>query len=62
MLYRLCAQASIDPHQLPDPLEIDILLVGVEMGLWLAEQAANDLKLIFPKLRVQALSANKIIR
>ena len=48
--------------QRPDPLEVDILLVGVEMGLWLAEQAANDLKLIFPNLRVEALSANKVIR
>eukprot|EP00798_Chlamydomonas_sp_ICE-L_P027283 gene27283-4588_t len=31
------------------------------MGLWLAEQAANDLRLVFPFLKVQVLSANKII-
>ena len=48
-----CAQ-RIDP--------LDLLLVGVEVSLWLAEQLANDLRLCFPKLRVMAISANKVIR
>ena len=39
---------------------VDVLLTGVEVGLWMAEQLASDLALVFPKLRVQAISANKI--
>lgn len=39
--------------------EIDVLLTGVEVSLWLAEQLAADLKTIFPGLRVAAISANK---
>eukprot|EP00798_Chlamydomonas_sp_ICE-L_P027316 gene27315-4622_t len=54
-------QSTIAPTYRPDPLEVHLLIVGVEMGLWLAEQAANDLRLVFPFLKVQVLSANKII-
>eukprot|EP00798_Chlamydomonas_sp_ICE-L_P031252 gene31252-6397_t len=54
-------QYTIAPTYRPDPLEVHLLIVGVEMGLWLAEQAANDLRLVFPFLKVQVLSANKII-
>lgn len=39
---------------------VHLLLTGVEVSLWLAEQFASDLSLTFPKLRVQAISANKI--
>ena len=56
------SQSTIAPTYRPDPLEVHLLIVGVEMGLWLAEQAANDLRLVFPFLKVQVLSANKIIR
>lgn len=31
------------------------------MSLWLAEQFAADLNLVFPRLKVRALSANKIL-
>ena len=41
--------------------EVDVLLVGVEVSLWLAEQFAADLKTLFPGLRVAAISANKVI-
>eukprot|EP00798_Chlamydomonas_sp_ICE-L_P015346 gene15346-21432_t len=54
-------QSTIAPTYRLDPLEVHLLIVGVEMGLWLAEQAANDLRLVFPFLKVQVLSANKII-
>ncbi|KXZ56995.1 hypothetical protein GPECTOR_1g9 [Gonium pectorale] len=34
---------------------IDLLVTGVESSLWLAEQWAGDLKLVFPQLHVQAV-------
>ncbi|GLI64923.1 hypothetical protein VaNZ11_008318 [Volvox africanus] len=40
---------------------VDVLITGVEMSLWIAEQWAGDLKLVFPQLSVKAVSANKII-
>lgn len=40
--------------------EIDVLLTGVEVSLWLAEQLAADFKTLFPGLRVAAISANKV--
>ncbi|GIL76244.1 hypothetical protein Vretifemale_5725 [Volvox reticuliferus] len=40
---------------------VDVLITGVESSLWIAEQWAGDLKLIFPQLSVKAVSANKII-
>jgi hypothetical protein len=41
--------------------ELDVLLVGVEVSLWLAEQFAADLKTMLPGLRVAAISANKVV-
>lgn len=40
---------------------LDILVTGCEVSLWLAEQFAADLLLVFPKLRVKAVSANKLL-
>jgi hypothetical protein len=40
---------------------IDILLTGCEVSLWVAEQFASDLKKSFPRLRVQAVSSNKLL-
>lgn len=40
---------------------IDILLTGCEVSLWLAEQFASDLQNSFPRLRVKAISSNKLL-
>jgi len=40
---------------------VDILLTGCEVSLWVAEQFASDLQKAFPRLRTQAISANKIL-
>ena len=42
-------------------LGIDILLTGCEVSLWLAEQFATDLQKAFPRLRIKALSSNKLL-
>ena len=40
---------------------VDILLSGCEVSLWLAEQFASDLQKSFPKLRIVAISSNKLL-
>jgi fructoselysine-6-P-deglycase FrlB-like protein len=40
---------------------IDILLTGCEVSLWLTEQFASDLQKSFPKLRIKAVSSNKLL-
>lgn len=40
---------------------VDILLTGCEVSLWLAEQMASDLQKVFPRLRVHAVSSNKLL-
>ena len=40
---------------------IDILLTGCEVSLWLAEQFASDLQKAFPRLRITAISSNKLL-
>lgn len=40
---------------------IDILLTGCEVSLWVGEQFASDLHNAFPKLKVECLSANKLL-
>ncbi|KAL7547183.1 hypothetical protein ACHAWF_016592 [Thalassiosira exigua] len=40
---------------------IDILLTGCEVSLWLAEQFASDLQKSFPRLRIDAISSNKLL-
>ena len=41
--------------------QVDILLTGCEVSLWLAEQFAADLSKCFPKLGVKAVSSNKLL-
>jgi len=41
--------------------DVDILLTGCEVSLWIAEQFASDLQKSFPKLRIKAISSNKIL-
>ena len=40
---------------------VDLLLTGCEVSLWLAEQLASDLHLVFPTLKIVAISANKLL-
>ena len=40
---------------------LDLLVVGMEASLWVGEQWAANLRSVFPKLRVRALSANKVL-
>ena len=40
---------------------IDLLVAGVEVSLWVAEQWAADLKTILPQLRVATTSSNKLL-
>jgi hypothetical protein len=40
--------------------DIDLLVVGVETSLWLAEQFVADLRRALPKVAAEAISANKI--
>ena len=40
---------------------IDILLTGCEVSLWLAEQFASDLQKALPRLRIVAVSSNKLL-
>ena len=40
---------------------VDVLLTGCEVSLWLAEQFASDLQKSFPKLRIKAISSNKLL-
>lgn len=42
-------------------MSVDILLTGCEVSLWVAEQFASDLQKAFPKLRVEAISSNKLL-
>ena len=41
--------------------QIDILVTGCEVSLWLAEQFVADLQKCFPKLYVKAVSSNKLL-
>lgn len=48
-------------HLEPCPNRVDILLTGCEVSLWVAEQFASDLQKSFPKLRIVAMSSNKLL-
>lgn len=41
--------------------QIDILVTGCEVSLWIAEQFVSDLQKCFPKLYVKAVSSNKLL-
>lgn len=41
--------------------DVDILLTGCEVSLWLAEQFAADLNKCFPKLQIKTVSSNKLL-
>ena len=40
---------------------VDLLVTGCEVSLWIAEQFAADLSLVFPNLVIRAMSSNKIL-
>jgi len=41
--------------------DMDVLIVGVEISLWMAEQFAADLTRALPHVHAQAMSANKVL-
>ncbi len=41
--------------------QIDILVTGCEVSLWIAEQFVSDLQKCFPKLYIKAVSSNKLL-
>ena len=40
---------------------IDLLIGGVEVSLWLAQQFASDMRAVFPSLTVKCVSTNKLL-
>lgn len=40
---------------------LDLLVGGIEASLWLGEQFAAGLKLLFPRLNVTVYSSNKLL-
>lgn len=40
---------------------VDLVIVGCEVSLWIGEAFAADMRQAFPKLRVAAISANKLL-
>eukprot|EP00900_Chrysochromulina_parva_P025731 jgi/Chrpa1/7792/Chrysochromulina_OHIO_Genome00022035-RA len=40
---------------------VDVLITGCEASLWVGEQFASDLSLVFPRLKIVTLSANKLL-
>lgn len=40
---------------------VDLVVVGVEASLWVAEQWAANMRAVFPKLRIVVASANKVL-
>ena len=40
---------------------VDVLVTGCEVSLWIGEQFAADLALVYPGLIVKAMSSNKIL-
>ena len=40
---------------------VDLLITGCEVSLWTGEQFGSDLQLIYPKLKIEVISANKLL-
>lgn len=54
-------RAGLTNHLQQLPI-VDLLITGVENSLWLGERFAQDLKLIFPGLNIQAISSNQVLQ
>jgi len=39
----------------------DLLIGGVEASLWIAEQFATDIRMVFPGLNITTVSSNKLL-
>jgi len=59
-LYKMLA-ASLSERRIEGRMAIDVLVIGMEASLWIAEHFASDLQNLFPNLRVVPVSANKIV-
>ena len=40
---------------------LDLIITGVEVSLWMAEQFAADLRMIFPQIKVAVVSSNRLL-
>ena len=40
---------------------VDLIITGTEVSLWMGEQFAADLRMVFPLLNVKVVSANKLL-
>lgn len=40
---------------------VDLLITGCEVSLWTGEQFASDLQLLYPKLKIEVISSNKLL-
>ena len=54
-------QAHVDGTVENHASQVDILVTGCEVSLWVAEQFVADLVKCFPKLYVKAVSSNKLL-
>lgn len=54
-------KGHIDGSIQNDISQVDIIVTGCEVSLWVAEQFVSDLQKCFPKLNVKAVSSNKIL-
>lgn len=52
---------SMKSHTLFNRDVFDLIITGVEVSLWIAEQFAADLRTIFPKMNILTTSANKLL-
>lgn len=56
------ATINIKLERVAQKQPVDLLITGVESSLWLGEQFAQDLTILFPALTVKALSANQVLQ
>eukprot|EP01034_Spumella_vulgaris_P028040 gene28040-34833_t len=52
---------AVTPARVSAQFPTDLLIAGVEASLWMAEQWAADLRIIFSQLNVVTLSTNKLL-
>ncbi|GAP94296.1 hypothetical protein [Leptolyngbya sp. NIES-2104] len=60
--YKHRATINLKLDNAPHQQSLDLLITGVESSLWVGEQFAQDLALLFPGLTIKTLSANQVLR
>ena len=61
LLEKMALNAQPSDQAAHERRDVDLLLVGVETSLWLAEQWASDVEHAMPRVAVRCLSANKVL-